>query len=320
MTTRSSHDILTITLNPALDYATSVARIVADQKLYCDPPRIDPGGGGVNVARAICKLGGRATAFVVAGGPTGERLQDLLRAEAIPLSVFPVAAETRFSFAVTDAQTGSQHRYSLPGAPIAARDRGRILDAIAKTVPRDGLVVLSGGMPPGLPDDFPQRIQHEIASSTPRLVVDTSKAPLQRLIDTPVAPLFLLRVDQKEAAQAARHAMASLDDSLNFAASLVARGVARHVVTGRGAEGSLMVTPERRFVCRAPQVPIRSKVGAGDAFVGAMVLALSRGAPPEQALRRGVAAASATVGTDGTALCDRESADMLLERCEITEV
>ena len=320
MTTPPAHDILTITLNPALDYATSVDRILPDQKLYCDPPRIDPGGGGVNVARAICKLGGRATAFVVAGGPTGERLQDLLRKEAIPLSVFPVAAETRFSFAVTDAQTGSQHRYSLPGEPITASDRVRLLDTVAKAAPRDGLVVLSGGVPPGLPDDFPQRVQHEIASSTQRLVVDTSKAPLQRLIDTPIAPLFLLRFDQKEAARAAQHTMESLDDSLSFAASLVARGVARHVVTGRGAEGSLMVTPERRFLCRAPQVAIKSKIGAGDAFVGAMVLAFSRGARPEQALRRGVAAASATVGTEGTALCDRQTADALLERCEITEV
>ncbi len=312
-------EILTITLNPALDYASSVPRIRPNEKLYCSSPRIDPGGGGVNVARAIGKLGGRATAFVVVGGPTGTRLLKLLEAEGVNVEAFPVAGETRFSFAVTDEATGEQQRFSLPGEPLSASEATELLDAIVSSTPDQGYVVLSGGVAPGLPDTFPQDVQSKIAGKTDFFVVDTSKAPLARMVSEPKSP-FLLRLDRREAARAANRPMKTLDDSLEFATSLVARGVARHVVTGRGAEGSIMVTPSHRYFCHAPEVPVKSKIGAGDAFVGAMVYAFSRGETPDQALRWGVAAASATVGTEGTALCERVTAEALFERCTIDEV
>ena len=92
------------------------------------------------------------------------------------------------------------------------------------------------------------------------------------------------------------------------------------IVTGRGAEGSVMVTEVARYFCHAPQVPVQSKVGAGDAFVGALTLALWRGDPPDQALRWGVAAASATVGTEGTALCDLAETTRLFENCSVEPV
>ena len=204
-------DILTITLNPALDYATRVPRIVPNQKLYCAPARIDPGGGGVNVARVIGRLGGRATAFVVTGGAAGEKLLAMLTTEpSVRVLPFPVAGETRFSFAVTDATTGDQERFSLPGVPLTEGERGRLPAAIAGAASEHGWVVLSGGLAEGLPDDFPQRIQSEIRAHSPRLIVDISRAPLARLIRSPLEPVFLLRVDQKEAAHAAAHSMDSL--------------------------------------------------------------------------------------------------------------
>ncbi len=81
----SQADILTITLNPAVDLATHVAQVIAGPKLRCATPQFDPGGGGVNVARAICKLDGSVRALVALGGPMGQRLTDLLTAEHVPM-------------------------------------------------------------------------------------------------------------------------------------------------------------------------------------------------------------------------------------------
>ena len=103
----SQADILTITLNPAVDLATHVAKVTAGPKLRCATPRFDPGGGGVNVARAVCKMGGSARALVAVGGAMGARLLDLLTAENIPTVPVPVSGETRQSFAVTDDSTGA---------------------------------------------------------------------------------------------------------------------------------------------------------------------------------------------------------------------
>lgn len=313
-------DILTITLNPAVDLSTSVERVIPGPKLYCRESRVDPGGGGVNVARAIRRLNGHALALVAVGGSMGEYLLRLLAAEGVTGQPVPVGGETRQSFAVTDETTGDQYRFSVPGQMLNEAEGERILSDVTDATQKDGLVVLSGGIAPGLGDDFPQRIQAAIAPKTDRLIVDTSKAPLLRLISSPVAPLLVLRIDRKEAEMAAEHSMDTINDSLSFAEALVARGVARIVVTGRGAEGSVMVTQDRRFFCHAPQVPVRSKIGAGDAFVGSLSLALSRGEPPEQALKWGVAAASATVGTEGTSPCDPGMTETLLASCRVEEV
>ncbi|MCO4847181.1 MAG: 1-phosphofructokinase family hexose kinase [Yoonia sp.] len=313
-------DILTITFNPAVDLATSVENIVAGPKLYCKAPRVDPGGGGVNVARAIHKLGGRATALVAAGGPMGEKLLRLLADEDVPTHPVRVRGETRQSFAVTDLSNGDQFRFTVPGHPLSPAEAAQLVSEIASIAPMNGYVVQSGGIPPGLGDAVLQRILDAIAPRTDKLIIDTSKGPLARFIATPKAPALVLRIDQKEATIAANHPMNTMNDSLNFASSLVARGVARMVVMGRGAEGSVMVTQTARFFCRTGPVPVRSVIGAGDSFVGAMTLALARGETPDQALRWGVSAASATVGTEGTDLCDETQTRAYFAQCRVVTV
>ncbi len=313
-------DILTITLNPALDLATSVDQVIAGPKLRCKSPRIDPGGGGVNVARTIGKLGGHVTALVAIGGATGAQLCNLLSAENIPFIPVPVSGETRQSFAVTDETSGAQYRFGLPGEELTSTDATHLLSMIHAAAPPDGLTVISGSVAPGLPPDFLQQV---IASLTPigsKLIIDTAGPGLAQLIAAPTQPVHLLRVDQKEANEAAGHPLITVADTISFAAGLIARGVAEIVISGRGAEGSLLVSANQRLFCKAAHVPVRSAIGAGDAFVGAMTLALARDEPLDQALQWGVAAASATVGTEGTALCDLQSVTALLPLCTVTDV
>jgi 6-phosphofructokinase 2 len=309
--------ILTITLNPAVDLATSVEHVEAGPKLYCKTPKIDPGGGGVNVARAICKLGGEVEALVAVGGASGARLLQLLFEEGVPTHPVAVSGETRESFAVTDESTGAQYRFSLPGAELTEDDADRLITEICSAVAPDAFIVLSGGVAPGLGDAFPERIRAAIAPRTDRLIVDTSKTALVRLIAQPTAPVHLLRLDQREAEQAAGRALLTPADSVSFAEALLQRGVARIIVTGRQAEGSILVSDGARFMCRTPHVPVVSKIGAGDAFVGALTLSLSRGEALDVALRWGVAAASATMGTAGTELCEKSVVEALLPRCHV---
>lgn len=313
-------DILTITLNPAVDLATHVPQVIAGPKLRCAPPRFDPGGGGVNVARAICKLDGSARALVAVGGTMGTLLLKLLTDEGVPTLPVAVSGETRQSFAVTDDSTGAQFRFNVPGQPLTAGDAAHLLAAMTRHTPQNGFVVISGSAAPGLPLDFQSQMIAAVAHKAARVIVDTSGFALGELIANPKDPLFLLRVDRSEAAEAATRVMATVDDSVAFAADLVGRGVAKTVVTGRGAEGSVMVSGGQRFFCHPPVVAVRSKIGAGDAFVGAMTLALARGDAPDIALQWGVAAASATVGTEGTALCDLATVQACFDKCRIETI
>ena len=311
--------VLTLTLNPALDISVETPHVIAGPKLRCTPPARHPGGGGVNVSRVIRRLGGQTLALLALGGATGERLADLLRQEGVATSRLPAPGETRENLTVNDATTGAQYRFMLPGPCWRKRDADIALRTAAAMTAPGQFIVLSGSLPPGIAADFPIRLQRRVARSGARLVVDTSGAPLTAAIGQ-AAGLALLRLDAAEAEAEAGQPLASARESAAFAMSLVQRGVAFRVVIARGAEGSVMAGPEGCTYVRAPAVSVVSRVGAGDSFVAAMVLALSRGRTPERALSEGMAAASAAVMTPGTELCRAQDARRLVRDCPVTRL
>jgi 6-phosphofructokinase 2 len=313
--------ILTVTLNPALDLATHVGQVIPGHKLRCAAPRLDPGGGGINVSRAIRRLGGASLAFVALAGGTGAQVAEFLHGEGITLVTFPGPGETRQSLTVSEETTGKQYRFMLPGAPWDAERIAAVERALAEASPLTGAVVLSGSAPPGLPVDFPARLAEDLHArheSRTRLVADTSGASLKRIATGPATSIDLLRMDQEEAEDLAGHALISATQTADFAAALVARGSARRVIVARGADGSVLVAPGVRLSVRPPSVPVKSKVGAGDSFVAGFVLAEARGASPGEALAHGVAAAAAAVMSEGTELCRQEDADAIYREC-VTE-
>ncbi|MBK5928789.1 PfkB family carbohydrate kinase, partial [Rhodobaculum claviforme] len=141
-------------------------------------------------------------------------------------------------------------------------------------------------------------------------------------------PPAVLRMDDAEAEGVAGRTLPAPADTADFAAALVARGVARTVVIARGADGNVLVRDGLRLHCRPPRVEVLSKVGAGDSFMGAFTLEIAGGADGEsaqgpdwaQALRRGTAAAAAAVMTPGTELCSRADTDRLAPECHLTEI
>jgi len=154
--------IVTLTMNPALDVATATDAIVPSTKLRCEEPRYDPGGGGINVARAVHMLGGDALAVYPAGGASGEMIRGFLEKEGVPQAVVPVASMTRQGLAVVERQSGKQYRFLLPGPPLGAHDRERCLDALAAQAKGAVFIVASGSLPPGAPDDFNLRTPEEL--------------------------------------------------------------------------------------------------------------------------------------------------------------
>ena len=313
-------DILTITLNPTVDFSTSSKRIRADHKIRCETPLRDPGGGGINVARAIRILGGDACAFAAVGGHMGRILLGLLEEEGVVTHPFEVTGETRESMAVVERKSGKQYRFVMPGPQWNKTMVEQALTDIHGTVPTGGFVVLSGSNPPGVPDDFPARLMRQIANTSARLIVDTSGKALRSMATNPDAPPYLLRMDKAEAEELAGNALETVDALAMFAKTLVERGVAQIIVLALGPKGSVMVSKDESWHATAADVPVRSKVGAGDSFVGAMVLALSRGDAPQLALQKGAAAASAAVMTDATRLCLRKEAEALVQECPLVQL
>ena len=300
--------ILTVTLNPALDLTTDTGKVESGYKLRCGPARLDPGGGGVNVSRAIAKLGGRSRPFFAIGGPTGEIVKSLLAAQHIDAEWFAVTGLTRQSVVVNERSTGQQFRFVLPGPDWSATEAGAALDALETTLaarqPRIEYVVASGSLPPGLPEDFYNRIGALADRAGARFVLDTSGRMLDVAASGGQHPPYAWIMDQREAEYLAGGPLADLDALERFGQELKARKLAQILILTYGEGGAVALSETETFRATPPKVEVISKVGAGDSFVGGLMLKLSSGASLREACLYAVAAAASAVTSPATELCD----------------
>lgn len=310
--------IITVTLNPALDMTTATDRVQPGLKLHCDAPRVDPGGGGINVSRVVHELGGHCVAIVASGGTVGAQLMHLLDHAGLSTVEVAVRGETRQSLAVNDRESGGQYRFIMPGPNWRAIEAEAMLVALSEVVTKGALVVLSGGLPPGVDPAYQDRLIARVRAAGALVLADTSGAALAHLAAG--SGLHVLRMNRTEAEALAGHPMPSSTESGRFAKALVRRGAAEAVIIARGSEGAILALEDRCLHVTAATVPVRSKVGAGDSFVGALVLARARGADWETALAAASAAASAAVMTEATELCHRADAERLIDQVTVTRL
>ena len=303
--------IVTVTMNPAIDTSSSVVHVIAERKLRCSVPRHEPGGGGINVSRAIKKLGGESLALYPAGGSYGQMLQDLLDAEGLNHHPIPINGSTRENFIIFEGSSGQQFRFGMPGPSMQDAELELILKVLTTIDPKPDYIVASGSLPSGAPNDFYASMARIAKEINARIIVDTSGEGLQAAVR---AGVYLLKPNMNELRTLAKQEIKDESQQVEVARGIIENGQSEVVVVSLGAAGALMVTKEGCERFRAPIVPIQSKVGAGDSMLAGIVLSLAQGKPVRDAVRFGVSAGSAAVMTPGTELCRREDTERLYER------
>ncbi len=300
--------IVTFTINPSIDTSVRVEQVIPERKLRCRVPRSEPGGGGVNVSRAVQILGGRSTAVFAAGGPFGALLESLLEQESVACLAVPIAGSTRENFTVYEESSGQQFRFGMPGPKLEDGEWKKCLQVLSSMEPTPDYLVASGSLSPGVPADFYAQVANRARKRGIRLIVDTSGEPLQHAAK---AGVFLLKPNLRELEVLSGEKIG--DDSQIEAAAekWVREGGCEAIVVSIGAGGAFLVSREGAERLPAPTVPIESKVGAGDSMVAGIVLSLARGGSLIEAVRFGVAAGAAAVMTPGTELCRLEDAERL---------
>jgi len=300
--------ILTVTPNPALDVSTSTPRVMRESKMRCGPTRLDPGGGGVNVSRVVRNLGGRSLAVYTAGGPTGQAYRQLLDREGIASRMVGIADATREGFTVDETLTGEQFRFVLQGPDLSEPEWRALLSAVADDFPVGGYVVNSGSLPQGVPADLYAQIARIARDHDTRCVVDTSGEALQAALDEGV---YLIKPSKRELRELVGAPESDEIGLIEAARELVGRGSCEVVALTLGGAGAVLVTAEGALRLPTPQVEVQSTVGAGDSFLGALVLRLAQGRSLVDAFVSGVAAGSATSSLPATDLCRAEDVERL---------
>ena len=301
-------DIVTLTVNPALDKSAHFKGLVPEQKIRCEEPRYDAGGGGVNVSKAIARLDGDSLCVFTSGGPIGLMLEELVQKESIAFKAIKTMNWTRESFVAVDDNTNSQYRFGFPGSPISELEKSDIVQTIQELKPK--FLVLSGSLNEGLPTDFYQYIANLAKQSGSKVIVDTSGEALQKVLETGV---YLIKPNVGELAKLIGVERLEMDEVVHAAQKLIEKGSAEIVVVSLGPQGAVLVTATQTEFVPAPNVVKKSTVGAGDSMVGAMVWALSQNKNLKEVVQWGVACGSAATMNEGTQLFKLEDAKRLFE-------
>ncbi|WP_333862833.1 1-phosphofructokinase family hexose kinase [Sphingobacterium sp.] len=250
--------ILTITLNPSVDKSTSVQHIVPEKKLRCEKPVYEPGGGGINVSRALKRLGLASTALFTSGGNTGSMLENLLKLEDIAIDPIRVNGEARENFIVVDSSTNQQYRFGFPGEQFNAKELEETMAAIEELTYIPDFVVISGSMPAGVPPEFTRSLINTYKSKGSQILVDTSGDALKVALEEGV---FLIKPNAGELAALVGKEELGHSDLDMAAQQLISEGKATIIVVSLGAQGAILYSKTEKIQLPSPVVKVRSTVG-----------------------------------------------------------
>ncbi|MFD6895709.1 1-phosphofructokinase [Rhodococcus sp. NPDC060086] len=308
--------IVTLTANPSLDRTVDLdGPLVRGAVHRAGAASVDPGGKGINVARVLHRTGHDVLA-VLPGNPRDPLLAALdergIRYHAVPTSGH---ARTNITIAESD---GTTTKLNEPGAPCSAATRTELLAAVVANAAADGWVVLSGSLPPGVPDAFYADVVRALRPTGCRVAVDTSDSPLLALAAAfPNAAPDLIKPNSDELAQLTgsdaktlEHdaALGNVGPVAKAGRMLLTQGVGAVLAT-LGRAGAVLITPDGAWRATPPPVVTRSTVGAGDSSLAGYLIAERAGAAPADRLRCAVAYGSAAVALPGTRIPGPDSVE-----------
>jgi 1-phosphofructokinase family hexose kinase len=311
--------ILTVTMNAALDRTLEVPNFQRGQRHRASSGLTLAGGKGINIARALKRLGVPVVATGLAGGRTGTRIVEELTGEAILNDFVRIGEESRTSTAVVDPMAGSYTEINEWGPHVAPDEleilRGK-LDYLASSAQ---MVVFAGTLPRGVDDEFYAEAIRELNRRGLETVLDSEGQPLRLGVEAEPA---LVSPNQREAEGIVGQ---ELNDDEDFAHGLdtIAERGARNVLITLESGAFALVREERRrrrFRAVAPHVEARSVVGSGDVLLAAFLAAWREGRPFDEALRAGVASGAAATLELGAGRFDPREAARLIGGVRVDEI
>jgi len=304
-----SEKILTITFNPTVDAASETERVQSTRKIRTFDESFHPGGGGINVARVIHRLGGSVTALYARGGVMGEVLDHLLVRRGVPHQTIEISGNTRINNVIHETSTGLEYRFIAEGPIFNDQDWQNVVAACANA--SWSWLVVSGSLPRGIPVTIYDQLIDVARRRGGKIAIDTSGAALEYVMER--GGMTLLKPSQGEFESYAGQRFSSLAQLAQTAQSLVHKGVAEIIAVTLGHQGAVLASADKTIYLASPPVKVLSASGAGDSFIAGMIYGLSQGQNLEEAFRLGVACGSAAVMEKGTGLCQNANIKRLLQ-------
>jgi 1-phosphofructokinase len=309
--------IVTVTPNPSIDRTVALSAPLTRGAVHrVTSATSEPGGKGVNVARALSLAGLDAVAVLPAA--ESDPMVVALRTAGVAYRTVPVGGAVRTNLTITEVD-GTTTKLNEPGARLDATALDALTRSVLEYAESASWIVLSGSLPPGVPEDWYAGIVAQLASAPCRVAVDTSERPLDALAAAfgSAAP-DVIKPNAEELAGLVGASPAELEQAaaqgnpmpvVAAANQLIERGVKTVLVT-LGAAGAVLVDPSGSWMAAPPPIAPRSTVGAGDSALAGYVRAAVAGAEPPRRLQMAVAYGSAAAALPGSALPSPSQIDL----------
>ena len=301
--------IITITFSPSIDKSASVPAMLSDIKMRCSAPNTEPGGGGINVARVIKRLGGDVKAIFPSGGYTGMFLNHLLEEEKVPFESIKTKNETRENFVVFDESTKKEYRFGMPSNEIFEDEWQLMIKEIEEYEYVD-FIIASGSLSVGIPLNIYEELSKISKSKNAKLIVDTSGKALRYAVNQGV---YLLKPNLEELGILLEIENLKIENVEAAAKKLIQKKHCEIIVVSLGANGAMLITKEESHTIKPPKVKVKSTIGAGDSMVAGIVFGLSNNLSLKECLQYGIACGTATTMNSDSALCKKKDVLKLLK-------
>ncbi|GGT37792.1 1-phosphofructokinase [Streptomyces chromofuscus] len=286
--------ILTVTPNPSLDRTYEVPSLERGGVIRAGGERMDPGGKGVNVSRAVAAAGRRTVAVLPLGGAPGALVADLLDAQGIKVAPVPIAGATRSNIALAEAD-GVLTKINAPGPELSAQEQELLFQTVRAEARDTDWIACCGSLPRGLAPSWYAELVARAHAGGARIALDTSgRALLEALRERP----DVVKPNAEELSEAVGRPLATVGDALKAAEELRERG-ARAVLASLGADGQLLVDSAGIWFGTARVDVVRSNVGAGDSSLAGFLIAGGYG---PKALASAIAHGAAAVRLPGSVM------------------
>jgi 6-phosphofructokinase 2 len=307
--------ILTLTLNPAIDLTITTNRIVYDDRTYILDEQEHAGGKGINAAQVIYSYHGEVHAIAPIGGETGQRMARLLAAAQIPVTLIPVAGETRRNLSITDQQ-GMMIKLDHPGEILSDQELQRIEEAVREHLPNTEWLMLNGSLPPKAPPEFYARLIRLAREHGVSTTIDSSGEALRAGLE---AGPSLAKPNRPEAERLLDRTILSEAQAAAAARDIQKMGAER-VILSLGSQGAIGAWEEGLLRAVLPAVQTGCAIGAGDVLAAISVLGLSQKLSFPEAFRWAVAAATAAASNPGLTFAPPEQTELMRAQIELRSI
>jgi 1-phosphofructokinase len=307
--------IATVTLNPAIDKSVTARGFEVGKTNRGEVTRVDAGGKGINVAKALKRLGSTVCALGLVAGSNGRFILDALGAEGIPADFVNVPGETRVNLKIHDPEKGTETELNEPGFRVTGEHLGELRRKVEAHAPHCEVMVFSGSLPPDAPPEIFADLILAAKRRGAKCFLDTAGPGLKLGL---AAGPYLIKPNRAEAEDLLKSTLRTRRELVEAARALMRMG-SEQVLISLGAEGAVGVAGTEALFAQPPVVTVRSSVGAGDTMVAIMAQATVAGIPFRQAFRMAVAASAATVAMEGTKVADLAAVQNLIPQVRLED-